>query len=139
MTRRTNTADITSGQFDLFSGTAPEAAATPPVPRTALKSGFGGTPDAVAEVLGEIHDGRYGRLDSNDRIVCVEPDERCRYAPEGAAEAVESLLSQRYARLGPVVPMRHGVIAKDVHPIVLTPGGHGLLSRWSALRIRGSR
>lgn len=136
--RGASTVDV-PGQIDLFGGNAEQAAATPAPARQTVKSGFGGKPDVVAEVLGEIRDGRYGRLDSNDRIVCIEYGERCRYASDAAAEAVESLLTQRYAALAAVVQLRHGVIAKDVYPLKLTPGGRGLLERWSALRVRGPR
>ncbi|MFD5831327.1 hypothetical protein [Lentzea sp. NPDC060358] len=124
------------GQIDLFGGELGDSAATPAPARQVVKSGFGGKPDVVAEVLGEIRDGYYGRLDSNDRIVRIEYGERCRYASEAEAEAVESLLAQRYVSLAAVERLRHGVIAKDVYRIKLTPGGRGLLERWFALRIR---
>jgi hypothetical protein len=136
--RAASTAEV-PGQIDLFGGNTGHAAAAPMLARPVVKSGFGGTPDVVAEVLAEIQGGRYGRLDSNDRIVCVEYGERCRYACDAAADAVEHLLTQRYASLAAVVQLRHGVIAKDVYPIKLTPGGRGLLERWSALRIRRPR
>jgi hypothetical protein len=136
--RGASTVDV-PGQFDLFGAGQEEAAAIPAPVRPVVKAGFGGKPDVVAEVLGEIRDGRYGRLDGNDRIVCIEGGERCRYASDAEAEAVESLLAQRYASLAVVVQLRHGVIAKDVYPIKLTPGGRGLLDRWSALRIRKPR
>ena len=138
MARRGGPVVDVPGQIDLFGGDAKQAA-TPAPARQAVKSGFGGKPDVVAEVLGEIRDGHYGRLDSNDRIVCIEDGERCRYADAAAAEAVEHLLTQRYASLAAIVQLRHGVIAKDVYPLKLTPGGRGLLERWSALRIRGPR
>ncbi|WP_089922163.1 hypothetical protein [Lentzea albida] len=124
------------GQIDLFGGDVEQSEASPAPGRPIVKSGFGGKPDVVAEVLGEIRDGRYGRLDSNDRIVRIERGERCRYASDAEAEAVESLLAQRYAQLGAVVELRHGVIAKGVYRIRLTPGGRGLLERWFSLRIR---
>lgn len=133
--RGASTVDV-PGQIDLFGGNVGEAAATPAPTRQAVKSGFGGKPDVVAEVLGEIHNGYYGRLDYNDRIVRIEYGERCRYASDAEAEAVESLLAQRYAHLGAHVQLRHGAIARDVYPLALTRGGRALLERWSALRIR---
>lgn len=136
--RGASTVDV-PGQIDLFGGNVGDTAAAPAPARQVVKSGFGGTPDVVAEVLGEIREGRYGRLDGNDRIVWIEHGERCRYASDAAAEAVEHLLAQRYASLAAVVQLRHGVISKDVYPLKLTPGGRGLLERWSALRIRSSR
>lgn len=131
MTRRAMPAEV-SGQIDLFSGGSVESAAT----SLSLRSGFGGKADVVAEVLAEIREGRYGRMDFNDRIVLIEGGERCRYAPDAEAEAMESLLGQRYARQGAHVQLRHGAITRDVYPILLTPTGHKLVERWSALRIR---
>lgn len=136
MTRRAMPAEVTPGQIDLFGGSLGEAAAPPVLAPQAVKSGFGGKPDVVAEVLGEIRDRRYGRMEVNDRIVCIEHGERCRYATDGIAEAVESLLAQRLVRLGAVMSLRHGAIARDVYPLLLTPGGRKLMERWSALRIR---
>lgn len=128
------------GQIDLFGGAPVEAAGTLPTKSAPnVKFGFGGKPDVVAEVLAEIRDARYGRLEVNDRIVRIEYGERCRYAADSEADVVESLLAQRYARLGTVMSLRHGVIAKEVYVLVLTPGGRGLLERWSALRIRRPR
>jgi hypothetical protein len=127
-------AEIAPGQIDLFSGTPTEAAATP-TPAT-VRSGFGGKAGVVAEVLVEIRDQRYGRMDCNDRIVCIEHGERCRYAPGAEAEVVESLVAQQYARPTSHVQLRHGVINRDVYPITLTPTGRKLVERWSALRIR---
>lgn len=139
MTRRGASTVNVPGQFDLFGGTAGKTAAPPAPARQVVKSGFGGTPDVVAEVLGEIRDGRYGRLDYNDRIVCIESGERCRYASDAAADAVEHLLAQRYASLAAHVQLRHGAIPRDVYPLKLTASGRGLLERWSALRIRSPR
>ncbi|GAA3657941.1 hypothetical protein GCM10022267_50090 [Lentzea roselyniae] len=139
MTRRFLPAANDPGQIDLFSGNSIEAAATVLARQAARAFGFGGKPDLAAELLAEIRDGRYGRLDHNDRIVRIEPGERCRYAPDAEAEVAESLLTQRFARLGPVLPLRHGAITREVHRLTLTPGGNGLLERWSALRIRRPR
>ncbi|TWP53213.1 hypothetical protein FKR81_04375 [Lentzea tibetensis] len=123
------------GQLDLFTADSVAPAPATPESRKEISAGFGGQVDTVAEVLGEIHDGRYGRLDATDRIVWLDGDGHCRHAPDGDAEAVESLLAQRYAILGPVTTQLQGVIRKDVYLIKLTPGGDGLRIRWSRLKV----
>lgn len=122
-----------AGQMDLF-GPAKPAPATA-YPSKPISSGLGGQVDIAAEVLSDIHDGHYGRLEDNNRIVRLDGEGHCRYAPDSEAEAVESLLAQRYAIPSTVTRQHHGVIAKDVYPLKLTPGGLGLLARWSRLKV----
>lgn len=126
------------GQLDLFGGT-PESAAIAPVARTAPAVGFGGQADAVVEVLHEVHDGRYGLLGANDRVVHLDGDGHCRYAPDEVAAVVESLVAQRYAKPSYVEVARHGVIPKTVTTLTPTSAGLKLLTRSSSLFTRGSR
>ncbi|MGW4214809.1 hypothetical protein ACWEIJ_42970 [Lentzea sp. NPDC004789] len=123
------------GQLDLFAG----AADTTPAPLPAPRSGYGGKADLVIEVLDEVHNGRYGRLDGTDRVVHLDGDGHCRHAPDGLCDVVESLLAQRFVKLDSPAPVRHGVIVKTVYPLKLTPGGLGLLRRSTMLRTRTPR
>jgi hypothetical protein len=123
------------GQLDLFAG-APDATLGTPAAPPAPRSGFGGKADLVIEVLDEVHNGRYGRLEANERVVRLDGEGHCRYAPDGLCAVLESLLAQRFVKPGSLVPVWHGVISKSVELFTLTPGGHGLLTRSTVLRTR---
>lgn len=124
-------------QLDLF-GAAPKPAPAssdrsgpPPRPRRARSSG---RPEVAADVLAEVHQGRYGLLDDSDRYVVFEEDDRVRLAADDTVLA--SLANGGYVERRPVrdtVSCRHGVIRKPVTPLRLTKRGHHLLNRWTAL------
>lgn len=120
-------------QFDLFTDQADQPATAAPVQR-GTRSGYGGTPDLMVEVLDEIHDGRIGQFDGNDRVVRLDGDGHCRHTEEDTAAVVESLISQRYAESGEFTSQLHGVVRKKVHLVKLTNAGHKVRTRWSHLR-----
>ncbi|MFD7653378.1 hypothetical protein ACFV4N_05300 [Actinosynnema sp. NPDC059797] len=122
-----------SGQLDLFATSADKPEAAPPVEQ-GRPAGFGGTPDLVVEVLDDIHDGRIGRLDSNDRVVRLDGDGHCRHAEDDVTAVVESLIDQRYAADGEFTSQLHGVIRRNVNTVKLTNSGHKIRTRWFHLR-----
>ena len=123
------------GQLDLF-GETPQAVEIVPAPRQEPKTGFGGKADLVVEVLDQVHNGRFGLLESNDRVVHLDGDGHCRHASNADASTVESFIVQRYVKPAGVESLRHGAVRRNVVLLVLTPGGRGLLRRSSILQTR---
>lgn len=139
MSRRASSAKANRDQIDLFGGALGQAAANPAPAKPAVRLGFGGKADAALEVLDQVHNGRYGRIEDNERIVYLDGENRCRHALDADAVIVESLLRQRYVKPTYVETMRHGAIAKLVEVLAPTTGGLGLLTRSSVLRTKGPR
>lgn len=107
------------------SGTAPAR------PRRSLSTG---TPEVAADVLADVHHGRYGLLDDGDRYVVFEDDTRVRLAAE--ENVLASLAAGGYVERRPIrdtVSCRHGAIRRPVTPLRLTKRGHALMHRWGAL------
>jgi hypothetical protein len=93
-----------------------------------------GRPDVAADVLAEVHHGRYGLLDDSDRFVVFEDDNRVRHAAED--DVLASLMAGGYLERRPprdVMQCRHGAIRRPVTLLRLTKRGHALMSRWQAL------
>jgi hypothetical protein len=126
-------------QLDLFGAAVPEiapASATSAPARPARSSGArcSGRPEVAAEVLTDVHHGKYGLLDDGDRFVVFEDDDRIRLAAED--NVLGSLVSNGYIERRPArdtVSCRHGVIRRPVTPLRLTKQGHALMHRWAAL------
>jgi hypothetical protein len=127
-------------QPDLFGNTASdrpapaEPASRPAAPR-APRARSGGSPQMAAEVLAEVNDGRYGVLDTTDRVVVFEDSDRVRHAIE--EDVIASLMAGGYVTqkgTRDTVSCHHGAIRRPVTPLRLTPRGRQLLSRWSALK-----
>jgi hypothetical protein len=117
-------------QLDLF-GTTPEPAAAAPTRATRARTS--GRPEVAADVLAEVHHGRYGLLDDSDRFVVFEDDNRVRRAADD--DVLASLMAGGYLERRPapdIVTCRHGAIRRLVTPLRLTKRGHGLMSRWQA-------
>jgi hypothetical protein len=118
-------------QLDLF-GVAPEPAAAALTRATPARS-FG-RPEVAADVLAEVHHGRYGLLDDSDRFVVFEDDNRVRHAAD--EDVLASLMAGGYVdrrSARDTVPCRHGAIRRPVTPLRLTKRGHALMNRWQAL------
>lgn len=124
------------GQLDLFGDSTPVDV---PAPRQGPKTGFGGKADAVVELLDQVHQGRFGVLESTDRVVCIDAERHCWHAPAVDAAMVESLIAQRYAKPVDVEPLLHGAVRRNVVLLALTPGGRGLLRRSSILQTKRPR
>lgn len=119
-------------QGDLFAD-QPEIVAVAVVDDMPVQpSGLGGSVDQLALLLNEVHDGRYGLLDATGRAVEVDGDHHCRHTE--AEATLECLLRQRYLKEADQVECRHGVIARPVTLLRLTPAGEKLRRRWSHLR-----
>ncbi|GAA0614281.1 hypothetical protein GCM10010174_34910 [Kutzneria viridogrisea] len=119
-------------QLDLFGDTNITVTPVVVASTSVQPSGLGGSVDLVAQVLVEVHDGRYGLLDSSGRAVEVDGDQHCRYTD--ADGLLDSLRVQGYLRESDTVSCRHGVIAKPVTLLKLTGAGEKLRRRWSHLR-----
>ena len=120
-------------QGDLFAD-QPEIVAVAAVKDVPVQSsGLGGSVDQLALLLNEVHDGRYGLLDTTGRAVEVDGDQRCRHTE--AEATLDCLLRQRYLKEADQVQCRHGVIARPVTMLRLTPAGEKLRRRWSHLRV----
>lgn len=120
-------------QLDLFGGGVDQQQPASTSERT-TPAGFGGTPDLMVEVLDDIHDGRIGRFDANDRVVRLDGDGHCRHAEDDVTAVVESLITQRYAADGEFTTQLHGAIRKNVNTVKLTNSGHKIRTRWFHLR-----
>jgi hypothetical protein len=128
---------VDTSQPDLFGRAIPEQTqpAASPVTGRSRRAAAGGSASRAAEVLSEIAEGRYGVLDTSDRIVVFEEDDRVRHATD--EDVIASLMSQGYVTekgVRDTVSCRHGAIRRPVTPLRLTPRGRQLLSRWSALK-----
>jgi hypothetical protein len=120
-------------QLGLF-GTNPEPAPPAAAPARPRRSRSTGTPEVAAEVLADVHHGRYGLLDDGDRYVVFEDDTRVRLAAE--ENVLASLAEGGYVERRPIrdtVSCRHGAIRRPVTPLRLTKRGHALMNRWGAL------
>lgn len=130
---------MTRDQLDLFGAAVPEVtpASTTTAPARSARAGRAkstGRPDVAAEVLTDVHHGRYGLLDNGDRFVVFEDDTRIRLAAEEnvlASLAANGYIERRPAR--DTVSCLHGVIRRPVTPLRLTKSGHALMHRWAAL------
>jgi hypothetical protein len=127
-------------ELDLFGNPvtpqhpAPSRACPPPRPQRSRRNRSTGRPEVAADVLAEVHMGRYGLLDDSDRYVVFEDDTRVRLAADDTVLA--SLMANGYLERGPArdtVTCRHGVVRKPVTPLRLTKRGHALMNRWQAL------
>lgn len=130
----------TNDQMDLFDNptdkpsTAAGRACPPSRPQRSRRNSSTGRPEVAANVLAEVHMGRYGLLDDSDRYVVFEDDTRVRLAADDtvlASLAANGYLKRRPAR--DTVTCRHGVVRKPVTPLRLTRRGHALMHRWQAL------
>ncbi|WP_143229461.1 hypothetical protein [Actinophytocola xanthii] len=124
-------------QLDLF-GAAPRPASGTSTrqspPARARRARSSGRPEVAADVLAEVHQGRYGMLDDSDRYVVFEDDTRVRLAADD--NVLASLTAGDYIERRPVrdtVTCRHGAVRRPVTPLRLTRRGHALLNRWQAL------
>lgn len=120
-------------QLDLFPTAQPAPALAPEPVAPSRRKPPGGSPQRATEVLGEIRDGRYGVLDTTDRIVWFTDDRHVRHSAD--EDVVASLMAEGYVvergdryRVG----CRHGAVIRPVTPLRLTPDGRKLLSRWSS-------
>jgi len=96
-------------------------------------------PEVAADVLADVHHGRYGLLDDGDRYVVFEDDTKVRLAPDD--NVLASLVANGYVERRPArdtVSCKHGAIRRPVTPLRLTKSGHALMHRWSALAPYGT-
>lgn len=103
-------------------------------PRGSRRARSTGRVEVAADVLVEVHQGRYGLLDDSDRYVVFEDDDRVRLAADDTVLA--SLAANGYLERRPVrdtLTCRHGAVRKPVSPLRLTRRGHALMHRWGAL------
>lgn len=101
-----------------------------------------GSPQRAAELLAEIHDGRYAQLDDTDRyMVITEVDgtgAHVRYATD--EDAIANLIQSGCVQVsGDSTPALHGVIRRPVALLRLTPRGRSVWARWNALAPIGGR
>jgi hypothetical protein len=99
------------------------------------KASPGGSPQRAQVVLAEIELGRYGVLDSTDRIVVFEDEDHVRHSAD--EDVVVSLMSAGYATEradGYRVRCRHGAVLRPVTPLRITPAGRALLRRWRSYK-----
>ena len=129
-------------QLDLFvTGTDRPPASTDTGRAPSRRSRSTGRPEVAAEVLADVHHGRYGLLDDGDRYVVFEDDTRVRLATD--ENVLASLTANGYVERRPArdtVSCKHGAIRRPVTPLRLTKSGHALMHRWGALakpKIRG--
>lgn len=129
-------------QLGLFGTSADPDPAPPGTARARpRRSRSTGRPEVAADVLADVHHGRYGLLDDGDRYVVFEDDTRVRLAPEDnvlASLAANGYIERRPAR--DTVSCKHGAIRRPVTPLRLTKSGQALMHRWAALakpKIRG--
>lgn len=122
-------------QLDLFATTTAPAPAPADTARArSRRSRSTGRPEVAAEVLADVHHGRYGLLDDGDRYVVFEDDTRVRLATD--ENVLDSLAANGYIERRPIrdtVSCRHGAIRRPVTPLRLTKSGHALMNRWGAL------
>jgi hypothetical protein len=123
----------TSEQPGLFGGQPVLAAdATASRSRKALP---GGSPQRAQEVLADIQTGRYGVLDSTDRVVVFEDEDHVRHSAD--EDVVASLMAAGYAverAESYRVRCRHGAVLRPVTPLRITPAGRALLRRWQSYK-----
>lgn len=127
------------GQGSLFeSPDTPAPIGNQPAPANRSPRGSGGSPQRAAELLAEIEDGRYGVLDTTDRIVMFEDwagtNFRVRHALD--ENAIVALISSGCVEEAPnrdAILCLHGVIRRPVTPLRLTNRGRLIYHRWNAL------
>lgn len=131
-----------AGQASLFD--SPQSVAAPePAPVSAplgarRRRRTDGSPQRAAELLAEVHDGRYAAVDDSDRIVIVEDVTgalaRVRYATY--EDAITTLIRSGCVERCPVrdnLSALHGAICRTVTPLRLTRYGRSVCARWNAL------
>lgn len=138
---------LDANQIDMFADSAAPAPScvqqnhrpAPPT-RGRSRSHAPMTPDRVVPILADVHQGRFGLLDSTDRVMVFEEHDRVRAALDD--DLVTSLLRQGYIERRPqrdTVSCFHGAIRRPVSPLRLSKQGHILLARWGALKPLGQQ